>query len=204
MQSDFEPMTGREAGETLDVIRTLMERGTHYRNLSGHAGVAAGCVALIGAAARAWLKTPFSLTWGLVFTLAMSAAVFYTARMARENGEVFWTRQARTIVLALTPAFFAAVVLSYVLDAVGQRGMLPGIWMLMWGVGALAMSFFTPRVIWMLGSAFLACGAATLLAGLQDDALTMGLTFGAIHLLYGVILTVFRPVSAGGAVFRDA
>ena len=33
--------------------------------------------------------------------------------------------------------------------------------MLLWGVGALAMSFFPPRVLWVLGISFMVCGLVT-------------------------------------------
>ena len=61
--------------------------------------------------------------------------------------------------------------------------------MLLWGVGALAMSFFTPRVITLLGATFMGAGMLTLFFGPFDDALAMGLTFGTIHLAYGILLT---------------
>jgi len=156
-------MTTREAEQTLSVIRTLMERSTRYTNLSGHAGVAAGVLALGGSALRLWWNTPFLLTWLGVLVAAAGAIVFFTARMARMNGEPFWTRQTRTVVVALMPAFVAALVLTAVLEQAHQTVLLPGIWMLMWGVGALAMSFFTPRVLWVLGITFMACGMATFL-----------------------------------------
>src|SRR5947208_9615403 len=128
-------MTTREAEQTLSVIRTLMERSTRYTNLSGHAGVAAGVLALGGSALRLWWSTPLLPTWLGVLVAASGAIVFFTARMARANGEPFWTRQTRTVVLALTPAFVAALVITAALARVGQVSLLPGAWMLLWGVG---------------------------------------------------------------------
>ncbi|HEU4753480.1 MAG TPA: hypothetical protein VFU47_10275 [Armatimonadota bacterium] len=190
-------MNGREAEQTLSVIRTLMERSTQYRNLSGHAGIAAGAATLVGSALRFWLHTPFLLTWFAVLVAACGSATFFTAQMAQANGEPLWTRQARTVVLALTPAFLAALILTAVLSRAGQRGLLPGVWMLMWGVGALAMSFFTPRVLSLLGATFLVAGAAALALNITDDALAMGATFGVIHLAYGIVLYLRQPARRG-------
>jgi hypothetical protein len=192
-------MTGKEAEQTLAVIRTLMERSTRYTNLSGHAGVAAGVLALLGCGLRVWLHTPFLATWLGVLLGACAATVLFTSLMARANREPLWTRQARTAVLALSPAFFVALVLTAVLARVGEQALLPGIWMLMWGVGALAMSFFTPRVISLLGITFLVAGTFTLCVQPVDDALSMGMTFGLIHLAYGIVLSVVRqPLGAPG------
>lgn len=196
-------MSGKEAEQTLSVIRTLMERSTRYTSLSGYAGIAAGAVTLLGCAVRHWLNTPFLPTWIGVLIAAFSASVVVTALNARVNGEPLWTRQAQTVVIALIPAFIAGMVLTVVLARIGQEALLPGVWMLLWGVGALAMSFFTPRVIWLLGVTFMAAGTLTLCAGPLDDVLTMGLSFGAIHLVYGVFLSVVRhPASAVSPAFR--
>jgi len=65
------------------------------------------------------------------------------------------------------------------------------------------MSFFTPRLISLLGATFLAAGTVALAAPPIDDALAMGLTFGAIHLAYGVALYVARlSQCAGWPLFR--
>jgi uncharacterized membrane protein HdeD (DUF308 family) len=183
-------MTGREAEQTLSVIRTLMERSTTYTNLSGHAGIAAGLLALAGSALRAGLNTPFLPTWLGVLAAALATTFLFTARMAQRNGEPLWTRQSRTVFLSLLPALAGTLVLTAVLTRVGQVVLLPGVWMLMWGVGALAMSFFTPRVISMLGLTFMAAGVATFCLGPMPDALCMGATFGLVHLGYGVALTL--------------
>ncbi len=185
-------MTSKEAEQTLTLIRGLMERSTRYTNLSGHAGIAAGVSTLVGCALRMWFNTPFLSTWIGVLIAATAASVYYTAAMARANGEPPWSRQAQTVALAFTPAFVAGLVLTAVLAQVGQAPLLPGVWMLLWGVGALAMSLFTPRAFCLLGVAFMAAGSFTLLTRPANDVLTMGLSFGGIHLAYGTILFIVR------------
>jgi hypothetical protein len=199
-------MTGREAEQTLETIRTLMERGTRYTNLSGHAGIAAGLCALAGCGLRQWLHTPFVATWIGVLAAASAATAYFTARMAAGNGEPLWTRQARTVTLALAPSLLTALILTSVLSQIGQQRLLPGVWMLLWGVGALAISFFTPRVMSALGITFMAAGAAALLIPPAGDVLSMGLTFGLIHLVYGIALTLSPQSEFEGSVVltRDA
>ncbi|MCC2670432.1 MAG: hypothetical protein K0Q72_2903 [Armatimonadetes bacterium] len=198
-------MNGQEAEQTLEVIRTLMERGTRYTNLSGHAGIAAGICALAGCALREWAHTPFLPTWMGVLLAACTACAFFTARMAASNGEPLWTRQARTAVAALLPSLVAALVLTAVLASNGQEAILPGVWMLLWGVGALAISFFTPRVMSALGLTFMGAGTVALLTPPARDVITMGVTFGVLHLIYGIALTITpRSEFAGPAVPTDA
>lgn len=196
-------MTGKEAEQTLAVIRTLMERGTRYTNLSGHAGIAAGLLTLLGCALRLWYDAPFLPTWMGVLIAACGTTIYFTAQMTRANGEPLWTRQTRTVVAALMPAFLGGLVLTAVMVRIGQETLLPGIWMLLWGIGALAMGFFTPSVISWLGLTFMAVGTFTLVVQPGGDALMMGLTFGAIHLAYGVVLTLARQApSTAQPLFR--
>lgn len=197
-------MTSKEAEQTLSVIRTLMERSTRYTNLSGHAGIAAGLLTLLGSALRHWYQTPFLPTWLGVLLAACVANVLFAAGMARANGEPLWTRQAQTVLLSLTPAFAAGLVLTAVLARTGLTLLLPGMWMLLWGVGALAMSFFTPRIISLLGVAFMVVGTVSLVAPAANDALSMAMSFGAIHLVYGGVLFAARhPLTQAAPVLQD-
>jgi hypothetical protein len=185
-------MTSKEAEQTLSLIRTLMERSACYTNLSGHAGIAASVATFVGCALRTWYHTPFLSTWIGVLMAAAGASIYFTGALARANGEPVWSRQARTVVIAFTPALAAGLVLTAVLVRVGQSLLLPGVWMLLWGVGALAMSLFTPRTFSLLGVSFMTAGTLTLFLQPVDDVLSMGLTFGAIHLAYGTLLFIIR------------
>ena len=59
-------MTGKEAEQTLSVIRTLMERSTRYTNLSGHAVIASLLWAVINSIIRSVsCSAPINRTLGL-------------------------------------------------------------------------------------------------------------------------------------------
>ena len=109
---------------------------------------------------------------------------------------------------SVNESFFAAVVLSHVLFQRGEFDLLPGTWMLLYGCGALAMSFFTPLSIRALGSAFLAAGAFALVFLPGHDVWAMGLSFGGIHLAWGIGVSLQRYIfplrrSADGVMVRD-
>jgi hypothetical protein len=181
-----------------------MERSTRYTNLSGHAGIAAGVLTLLGSVLRYWYHTPFLPTWLGVLLAACVANVLFAAGMARANGESLWTRQAQTVLLSLAPAFAAGLVLTAVLARMGLFLLLPGVWMLLWGVGALAMSFFTLRIISLLGVAFMTAGTMALFAPPANDALSMAISFGAIHLVYGGVLFAARhPLRQSSPLLQD-
>ena len=191
-------MTTKEAEQTLSVIRALMERGTRYTHISSASAFAAGLVTLAGCAVRSSGILPFGergnfvATWVGVFVFALAGIVAFTAISALRNGEPVWNRQARTVALSILPAFFAAIIVSQVFFEKNRLDVLPGIWMLFYGVGALAMSFFTPYAIRVLGIAFMVAGGISLLVLPGHEVPAMALSFGGIHLGWALAVSVQR------------
>jgi drug/metabolite transporter (DMT)-like permease len=185
-------MDAREAGRTLEVIRTLMERTTQYQLLTARAGLAAGSLAGLGALAFLFLDPAdpwhFGGVWLVVFVGSLLAMAVGTVLRSRERGEKVWSRQARAVVFALAPSLFAALVLSVFFFARGEQLWLPGVWMLCYGQGALATSTYAPASIRRLGVAVLAAGGLTLWLGPAWAVVMMGLVFGLGHIVLGGIL----------------
>jgi hypothetical protein len=187
-----------QAERTLEVIRMLMERGTRYTHVCGSSGIAAGLITFVGCAILAWghlpydYATSFVTTFALVFVASFLANVYFTYQMARQNHEPFWSRPARTVTLAFLPNFVAGVVLSVVMCREGRLDLLPGIWMLLYGCGALAMSFFAPLSILVLGVAFVVAGIFALVFFPGHEVLMMGMSFGGLHLAYGLAVSLTR------------
>src|SRR5438876_1941492 len=106
------------AEHTLETIRTLMERSQRYEHLSGYSGLVAGSLVLSGCAALVgeWLpigpRAAFAIVWTSVFALAFATNAALTANRARQRGEPVWSRQARTVTLAVLPAFIVGVSVS--------------------------------------------------------------------------------------------
>src|SRR5262249_36756813 len=121
-------------------------------------------------------------------TGSLLATVLGTAARCRKRGERIWTRQARTVVLALTPGLFAALVLTVFFFAYGEHLWLPGVWMLCYGQGALATAAYAPAPIRWLGIVVLLCGGLTLYLGPGWAVLMMGLVFGLGHVSLGTAL----------------
>jgi len=189
-------MDAQQAARNLEVIRTLMERTTQYQLLTARAGLAAGILAGLGALAFLWLdpKNPchFGGVWGAVFVGSLLATCIGTVTRSRQCGERVWSRQARTVLMALAPSVFAALVLSVFFFALGGEHYLwlPGVWMLCYGQGALATAAYAPAPIQQLGFAVLLLGGLTLLLGPEMAVWMMGLVFGVGHIALGTALLV--------------
>jgi hypothetical protein len=185
-------MDARQAARNLEVIRTLMERTTQYQLLTARAGLAAGCLAGVGALAFTVLDPAnpwhFGGVWAAVFTGSFLTTCIGTVLRSRERGERVWSRQARAVLWALMPALFAALMLSLFFFARGEHLWLPGVWMLCYGQGALATATYAPTPIRSLGLAALALGGVTLALGPSWAVLMMGVVFGLGHIGLGMVL----------------
>ncbi len=189
-------MDVRHAAQTLEVIRTLMERATQYQLLTARAGLAAGSLAGLGAlsflmfdAGSPWA---FGIVWAVVFAGSLAATVLGTVWRGRQSGEQVWSRQARTVIGALAPSLFAALVLSVFFFVQGLHLWLPGVWMLCYGQGALATAAYAPPPIRNLGLVMLFLGPVTLALGPDWGVVLMGLGFGAGHIVLGAALLMIE------------
>jgi hypothetical protein len=200
-------MDTRQAAHTLEVIRTLMERTCRYQLLTARAGLAAGCLAGLGAVLCLLLDPAnpghFAAVWALVFAGSLLVTCVGTVMRGRERGEPVWSRQARAVVLALAPAMGVALILSLFFFARGEHLWLPGIWMLCYGQGALATSTYAPRPILWLGAAMLPLGGLTLWLGPTWAVTMMGLVFGLGHVGLGAALLAAERGERGLRLHRE-
>jgi hypothetical protein len=180
------------AEHTLETIRTLMDRSQRYEHLSGYSGLLAGGTALLGCGALGLKLLPFgprldfAVVWSAVFAVAFAGHLFITFGRARQRSEPVWSRQARTVLLAVLPSFSVGSAITVLMWRLDRLDLLPSLWLLLYGCGALATSFFAPRSIAWLGASCLAMGIIGLVALPGHAIMTMAVGFGATHIGFGV------------------
>ena len=184
------------AEHTLETIRTLMERSQRYEHISGYSGLVGGAVTILGCAVLRLDLLPFAypanfaLVWGTVFAVALAGHLLFTFGRARQRAEPAWSRQARTVLLAVVPGFIAAIALTVVMSHLSRLDLLPALWLTLYGCGTLATSFFAPRSIAWLGATCLGLGFVSLLAPHTYPILTMAVGFGVTHIGFGVAVLI--------------
>ena len=113
-----------------------------------------------------------------------------------------WQRkQARTVLLAVLPSLGASLAITVLMGRLDRLDLLPALWLLLYGCGALATSFFAPRSIAWLGATCLAMGIISLLALPGHALMTMALGFGATHIGFGVSVLVAEKREARSRAF---
>jgi hypothetical protein len=164
-----------------------MERAGAFTAVPGWGGVAMGCTAL----AAAWLASvqPSPETWlriWLVEALVAVAIAGATLRAKAVRAGLSLLRGAgRKFALSFLPPVLVGALLTVALARAGEHALLPGTWMLLYGTAVITGGAFSIPIVPVLGSCFVAAGAAALLAPDLADAL-MAASFGGLHILFGL------------------
>ena len=196
------PLAQDQALRALSEIRAVIDRTTRYSTFSAASGFVAGTAALIGSGACGvcpnFVGTQparglnFVLVWGAVLGVAALAQIVLTTLKARQRGEVVWTPIARTAFASLLGPGLAGIAGSVVFVQAGRFELLAGLWLLLYGCGLWAVSFFAPLFLRLLGIVFMLLGLCAWLKP-ESAALWLGLGFGGLHFIFGaVVLARYR------------
>jgi len=153
--------------------------------------------------AASWLNLA---VWGVVFAVAVAAALGVMRFREVRRGLPFWTPAKRRMLSTILWPFVigagltAAIVYhGFVRGGFGEFGLIPAVWMLTYGLACWNMGQYSIREIRVMGAAFMVAGLLTaaffqvefpgLPPGLAPYA-TLGVTFGGFHMVYGVVVWV--------------
>jgi hypothetical protein len=176
--------------DNIRFIRETMERAVSFTAMSGRCGVLIG---VIGVATAFLLRTQaFSLVWlgGWIAaaTISILAWTWASHRKAQAAGMRLFAGPGRKFALSLAPAYVAAAVLTPALFQSDMAGMLPGMWLLLYGAGLITAGTFSIRIVTVMGLMFMALGAAALAlpASWGDGFMAAG--FGALNIIFGALI----------------
>jgi hypothetical protein len=177
-----------------------MEGAASFTDVPGLGLVIIGATAL-GAAGLAHLQGN-AITWLGVWLLeALLGATVGTAMMVRKmrlragDGPVL-SIPARKFLLGFWPAILAGAVLTV---ALADRGgmwlpdsrapqVLPGLWLLLYGVGVVTAGAFSVRAVPLMGLGFMLLGTVALLAPQVSGDLLLALGFGGLQIGFGLFI----------------
>ena len=178
------------AAENLLYIRGAMERASSFTAVPGWGGVVMGLAGLAAAVIApaqssrwAWL-----LTWLGTAAVAVAVGLLGVLFKARNEGVPLLSRPARQFALGFVPAIFVAALLTVVLFRAGLDALLPGMWLLLYGTAVIAGGTFSIRIVPLMGVLFLFLGAIALFTAPPVPALCLGLGFGGLHVVFGVLI----------------
>ncbi len=184
------PSLHLRALEQLRFIRDTMEGAAIFTAVPGLGEVLVGGTAIVAALIAA--QQPTAQRWlavwaieGFVGFLATAIAVIWKARRA---DIALFSGPGRRFALGLFPPLIAGGILTAALFTAGNYTLLPGLWLLLYGAGVVGGGSSSVRVVPVMGAAFMALGAATLLLPSSWGDGMMALGFGGLHVLFGCVI----------------
>lgn len=192
--------------ETLQEIRSIMERSARFLSLSGWSGIWAGTIALIGAyianmrLPSAWIarKNPecilcdaatVQLLWLAIIILftALSGGIFFTWRKVKKQGLNLWNHASRKLLIQVAIPLIAGGVFCIALLGNGDNIYLSPASLIFYGLALINGSKYTISDIRYLGIFEVVLGAVNLF--IPEYAIYFWASgFGVLHILYGIIM----------------
>lgn len=186
---DNEVALHERAADDLRYIRETMERATSFTAISGVGYVLMGVTAVVASWLAAGRATPEGWlgVWLVELVVAGVIAVVLTARKAHAQGERMRSYAGRKLVLAFAPPMLAGGLLTVAAYLAGDMGLIPGIWLALYGAGVMTGGAYSVRVVPLMGASFIALSAVALLTPVSGDLL-LALGLGGLHVVFGGII----------------
>lgn len=184
------PALHERAMDNLRFIRETMESATSFTAVSGWGMIVVGVMALTATviAGRQTSSEAWLLTWIGAAALALPVAVWSNARKAWAARMSLLAGPARKCALGFFPAVVAGALLTVTLYRADLMVAIPGTWLMLYGVGIVAGGVLSVRILPVMGSCFMAAGAAAVLTPAAWDLWWMAAGFGGLHLLFGAVI----------------
>jgi len=117
--------------------------------------------------------------------VAFGIGVVAIARKARDAATPVSSAAGRSFVRGLVPPLVAGALVTAALAHAGSYGLMPGVWLMLYGAGVVAAGAFSIRLVPVLGSLFMGLGAVALFVARPWSDVVLALGFGGLHLGFG-------------------
>jgi hypothetical protein len=180
------------AAEHLRVIRETLDRAGSFTAISGWGQAIVGVIGLVAAAlaprqptAERWLTL-----WIVAAVLALMISGGAIALKSRSLGIPLLSRPARRFALSFLPPLCAGAIVTIPLAQSRLFGLLPGIWLLLFGTGVVTGGAFSVKIVPVMGLAFMLLGAVALAAPPSWGDVFMAAGFGGLLIVFGIVIAV--------------
>lgn len=196
------PALHDRALQDLSFIRRTMEGAASFTDVPGWGLVGVGALALLAAPVAASQSSAerWVAVWVCTAVLAAIAGSWTMwrkmRRRVRDQAEFTLSVPARKFLLGFWPSMLAGAVLTAALldpftpgvDARLLHRTLPGLWLLLYGVGVTTAGAHSIRAVPLMGGGFLGLGTCALFLPFAHGDVLMALGFGALQIGFGVYI----------------
>jgi hypothetical protein len=180
----------QHALENLKYIRDTMERAGSFTAVPGWGGVLMGVSALMTALVSSRLpsKNWWFVSWLAEAALALAIGGWALAQKAKAAHSALLYGPGRKFALSLCPAMIAGAVFTIVLYQHQLFSLMPGTWLLLYGVSIVTGGAFSVKVVPIMGLSFMVLGAISLFGPFEWANWFMAIGFGALHIAFGFVI----------------
>jgi hypothetical protein len=126
--------------------------------------------------------------WTAEAVIAAGIGAWAMNRKARRVGLPVFSGNGRKVLLGFTPPALAGIVLTLALWQADAIGLIPGSWLLLYGVAVVAGGTFSVRVVPLMGVCFMVLGTLSLFLIPDAGNAMMALGFGGLHMVFGILI----------------
>ena len=176
--------------DNLAFIRETMERSTHFTAVPGYGGILMGVTAIAAAyiaqqqpSVRDWL-----VVWLTEAVLAFAIGLLAMWQKTKISQTPLISGPSKKFAFGFTPPLLAGVAITLGLYRFEHFEVMAPVWMLLYGAAVVTGGAFSVRVIPVMGWIFMACGALAFALPAAFGNILMGITFGLVHIVFGIII----------------
>ena len=176
--------------ENLQYIRETMERAGSFTAVPGWGGILMGISALLTALISSRLPSNdlWVASWLGEAVLALAVCGWAMAQKAMAVQSTLLDGPGRKFALSLCPAMIAGGILTLVLYRNALFGLMPGVWLLLYGVAVVTGGAFSVNVVPIMGVSFMILGSIALFSPLGWANWFMAAGFGGLQIVFGVVI----------------
>ena len=180
----------QRAIENLKYIRETMERAGSFTAVPGWGGILMGVSALLTAliSSRLPSRELWFASWLGEAALALAIGGWAMVQKAKAVESPILYGPGRKFALSLCPAMIAGAVLTLVLYRHEMFSIMPGVWLLLYGVAVVTGGAFSVKVVPIMGVSFMALGTIALFTPFEWANWFMAGGFGTLQIAFGVVI----------------
>jgi hypothetical protein len=178
--------------DNLRYIRETIERAGSFTAVPGIGGMLMGSTALAAAwaASHESSRAAWLAIWLGEALVALAIGIVGAELKSRRARMPLLSGPGRKFIAGFAPAMAAGALLTAALLRSDSAGLLPGIWMLLYGAGVVSGGGASVRIVPLMGACFMGLGAVALFwQGISPDAM-LAAAFGGLHIVFGTIIAV--------------
>ncbi len=181
---------GDRAIDNLKFIRETMERSTVFTSVPGYGGILMGATAAVAAYiahSQAYIRD-WLLVWlmeaGLAFFIGL-LAMWQKTKLTKTS---LFSTPARKLLMNSLPPMLCGVFITLGLWRFGHFEAMIPVWILTYGAAVVCGGAFSVKAVPIMGWCFIALGAVAFFLPANMGNLMMGLSFGVLHIVFGLII----------------